>query len=183
MLLGYNTNGLAHHWLHDAIELLAAEGYQSVAITLDAGALDPYGDPRVYREQSLQVRSQLDSLGLSRVVETGARYLLNPHKKHDPTLMDPDPSRRAIRAEFLVKAIELAAEIEADCVSFWSGILPDNASEDAAFDRLAMALKPVIECAENDPCVLLLSQNPACLSTPLSDSPDLTNGLSIPCLI
>ncbi len=148
MLLGYNTNGLAHHRLHDAIELLAAEGYQSVAITLDAGALDPYGDPRVYREQSLQVRSQLDSLGLSRVVETGARYLLNPHKKHDPTLMDPDPSRRAIRDEFLVKAIELAAEIDADCVSFWSGILPDNASEDAAFDRLAMALKPVIECAE-----------------------------------
>ncbi len=39
MRLGYNTNGLAHHRLRDAITLLAHEGYQSVAITLDAGRL------------------------------------------------------------------------------------------------------------------------------------------------
>ena len=37
MRLGYNTNGLAHHRLVDAIDLLADEGYQSIAITLDAG--------------------------------------------------------------------------------------------------------------------------------------------------
>ena len=45
---------------------------------------------------SNDVRSALDARGLSRVVETGARYLLNPRKKHDPTLMDPDPARRAL---------------------------------------------------------------------------------------
>ena len=45
MQLGYNTNGLAHHRLLDAIELLADEGFSSVAITLDAGALDPYEEP------------------------------------------------------------------------------------------------------------------------------------------
>ena len=38
MRLGYNTNGLAHHRLTDAIDLLADLGYQSVALTLDAGA-------------------------------------------------------------------------------------------------------------------------------------------------
>ena len=32
MRLGYNTNGLAHHRLTDAIALLADEGYQSVAL-------------------------------------------------------------------------------------------------------------------------------------------------------
>ena len=41
MILGYNTNGLAHHELLDAIELLAEIGYQGVAITLDHGALNP----------------------------------------------------------------------------------------------------------------------------------------------
>ena len=51
MRLGYNTNGLAHHRLTDAIELLADEGYQSVAITLDAGALDPYEDPAILARQ------------------------------------------------------------------------------------------------------------------------------------
>ena len=41
MFLGYNTNGLAHHDLFDAVELLAEIGYRSVAITIDHGALPP----------------------------------------------------------------------------------------------------------------------------------------------
>src|SRR4051794_2045962 len=100
MRLGYNTNGLAHHRLTDAIALLAHEGYESVAITLDAGAIDPYQDPTILARQLAQVRSCLDLHGLGRVVETGARYLLNPRRKHDPTLMDADPARRAVRIDF-----------------------------------------------------------------------------------
>ena len=44
MHLGYNTNGLAHHSLPAAIELLADLGYRSVAITLDHGCLNPFDD-------------------------------------------------------------------------------------------------------------------------------------------
>ncbi len=149
MLLGYNTNGLAHHRLTDAIALLADEGYRSVAITLDAGALDPYDDPAHLDRQLREVRGLLDARGLARVVETGARYLLNPRLKHDPTLMDPDPARRAVRADFLRRAIDLAADLEADAVSFWSGILRDPIGEEEAMDRLAGALRPVVEHAES----------------------------------
>ena len=56
MRLGYNTNGLAHHRLLDAIDLLADEGYQSIAITLDASALDPYEDPQVLSRQVSDVK-------------------------------------------------------------------------------------------------------------------------------
>src|SRR4051794_26460256 len=113
MQLGYNTNGLAHHRLTDAIELLADEGYQSVALTLDAGALDPYEDASVLSRQVAVVRSCLDRRGMARVVETGARYILNPRLKHDPTLLDPDPARRAVRADFLCRAIDVARELGA----------------------------------------------------------------------
>ncbi len=148
MRLGYNTNGLPHHRLLDAIELLADEGYESVAITLDSAALDPYQDPVVLDREVRSVVDALDRRGLARVVETGARFLLNPRKKHDPTLMDPDPSRRAVRVDFLVRAIHIAAAIGAEAVSFWSGILPDSVVEDEAMDRLASAIVTVIDRAE-----------------------------------
>ena len=65
-----------------------------MAITLDAGALDPYDEPASLKRQVSQVRAALDRHGLARVIETGARYLLNPRMKHDPTLMDPDPDAK-----------------------------------------------------------------------------------------
>jgi L-ribulose-5-phosphate 3-epimerase len=146
--LGYNTNGLAHHRLIDAIHLLADEGFASVALTLDAGALDPYDDPSTVERQLREVRTALDARGMTRVVETGARFLLNPRLKHDPTLVDPDPARRAIRIEFLRKAIDVAALLEAEAVSFWSGILRDPVSEAEAMDRISDALRPVLAHAE-----------------------------------
>jgi sugar phosphate isomerase/epimerase len=154
MRLGYNTNGLAHHRLVDAIDLLADEGYQSVAITVDAGALDPYQDPSALCRQVDDVRAALDRRGLARVVETGARYLLNPRKKHDPTLMDPDPARRAIRVGFLCRALDLAKTFEAECVSLWSGCAPDAVDHEEGMERLAQALEPVINHAE-EACMTL----------------------------
>ena len=69
MRLGYNTNGLAHHRLIDAVELLAEEGYRSVALTLETGALDPYDDPASLDRKVIAARKTLDRLGLSRVIE------------------------------------------------------------------------------------------------------------------
>ncbi len=148
MRLGYNTNGLTHHRLTDAIDLIAAEGFQSVAITLDVGALDPYEEPGGLSRQLAAVRSCLDRRGLARVVETGARYLLNPRLKHDPTLMDADPGRRAIRADFLCRAIDIARALDAECVSLWSGQIRDAIPQEQAMDRLAGALQPVLRHAE-----------------------------------
>jgi L-ribulose-5-phosphate 3-epimerase len=160
MRLGYNTNGLAHHRLIDAIHLLADAGFESVALTLDAGALDPYDDPVFLRKQVAQARDALDRRGLARVIETGARFLLNPKKKHDPTLLDPDPSRRALRIDFLRRAIDLAAALKAEAVSLWSGALPDAVSEEQALARLAGALRPVLEHAEGHAMPLAFEPEP-----------------------
>jgi L-ribulose-5-phosphate 3-epimerase len=148
MKLGYNTNGLAHHRLTDAIELLADLGYQSVAITLDSGALDPYDDPASLNRQVGLVRAALARTGMESVIETGARYLLNPRKKHDPTLMDPDPARRAIRIDFLRRAIDLAGAMGSQAVSLWSGCPTAPIEEGPGMDRLADGLRPLLDYAE-----------------------------------
>ena len=149
MRLGYNTNGLPHHRLTDAIELLAEQGFRSVALTLDAGALDPYDDPSILDKQVSAVSKALDQHQLGRVVETGARFLLNPRAKHDPTLMDPDPKKRAIRIDFLRRSIDLARRLHAEAVSFWSGKLPDEVGEEEAMDRLVRSLEPVLHHSES----------------------------------
>jgi sugar phosphate isomerase/epimerase len=119
--LGYNTNGLAHHRLLDALELLAELGYEGVAITPDAGQLDPLEpDPELTR----RVRDRARELHLDLAVETGARYLLDPRRKHFPTLLEDAPADRARRLDFLFRSIDLASELEAGVVSIWSGAAP-----------------------------------------------------------
>ncbi|HZT80096.1 MAG TPA: sugar phosphate isomerase/epimerase, partial [Gemmataceae bacterium] len=115
MLFGYNTNGFAHHPLEDALVILAGLGYGGVAITLDHHALNPY-DPGLPR-QLLAVRRLLHSRGLRCVIETGARFLLDPRRKHQPTLVSGRPEDRERRGEFLRLAVDLAAELGADAVS------------------------------------------------------------------
>src|SRR5262245_31963305 len=95
--LAYNTNGLAHHRLRDALVLLAELGYEGVAVTPDAGRLDPFElDPAEVAE----TRRVAEDLGLALSLETGARYLLDPRRKHWPTLLEADPAARARRLDF-----------------------------------------------------------------------------------
>jgi sugar phosphate isomerase/epimerase len=135
MLWGYNTNGFAHHRLEDALRILADLGYQGVALTLDYRALSPYDTdtPR----QALEVRGLLRQLGLRVVVETGARFLLDPWHKHQPTLLSEAGEDRERRMDFLRRAVDLAAELNADAVSFWSGTPQTPALDDVLMERLA----------------------------------------------
>jgi len=140
MRLGYNTNGFGSHRLRDALEVIAGLGYRSVAITLDAGALDPWetATPADARE----IAGWLGDHDLLPVVETGARFLLDPWRKHWPTLVSRDPGDRTRRADFLRRAIDIAVILGAPVVSLWSGS-PDASGEEpsALDDRLAVELQ------------------------------------------
>jgi sugar phosphate isomerase/epimerase len=145
MLWGYNTNGFAHHRLEDALRILAGLGYRSVALTLDVHALDPF-DPDTPRP-ALEVRDLLSTLGLRAVIETGARFLLDPWHKHQPTLLDPDPVRRGWRLDFLRRAVDLASTLQADAVSFWSGSAREATTPEVLMARLAAGCRELCDHA------------------------------------
>ncbi|MCI0333320.1 MAG: sugar phosphate isomerase/epimerase [Planctomycetes bacterium] len=177
MLLGYNTNGLAHHDLLDAIVLLAEIGYRGVAITLDRGALNPF-DERL-DVQLAQVAAALDTHNLRCVVETGARFLLDPRTKHEPTLVTADEVGCARRVDFLCRAVDIAARLSADCVSLWSGIVRDGAGEREAFSRLVEGLAAVLRHAERKNVVLAFEPEPGMLIDTLARYDDLLGELSV----
>jgi sugar phosphate isomerase/epimerase len=145
MYLGYNTNGFAHHDPFDAVEILAEIGYQSVAITLDYGPLNPYGDGWAAKLQRL--KETLRRLNLRSVIETGARFLLDPRRKHQPTLVSASETERQHRVDFLKRAIDVAEHLDSDCVSLWSGTALDEVSEETKRERLAESLRLVLRHA------------------------------------
>jgi sugar phosphate isomerase/epimerase len=139
---GYNTNGLAHHDLFDTVELLAEIGYRGVAITIDNNTLPPQGP--YARQRTERLRRLLEQHDMRSVIETGARYLLNPRMKHEPTLLSEDRRRRI---DFTKYAIDLAAQLGSDCVSLWSGVLHEALGHEQAMDRLVEGLAEVVDYA------------------------------------
>ncbi|MGP3999745.1 sugar phosphate isomerase/epimerase family protein [Streptomyces sp. 8N706] len=141
----YGTNGLADLRLGDALGLLADLGYDGVGLTLDHMHLDPLAPDLAARTR--HIARQLEGLGLAVAVETGARYVLDPRRKHHPTLLDPDPYARAARTGLLLTAVEVAAELGATAVHCFSGRTPEGTPEATAWQRLADALTPVLDAA------------------------------------
>lgn len=133
MRLGYNTSGFAYHTLHDAIEIIAELGYTCVALSLDVHHLNPFTSSA--REVNA-VAAQLGRHNLSCVIETGSRYLLDARRKHRPTLLDEDSDSRV---QFLYRAAEIAEDLGALAVSYWSGARPEGGveSDDVLLNRLA----------------------------------------------
>jgi L-ribulose-5-phosphate 3-epimerase len=145
MQLGYNTNGFAHHCLEDVVPILAEIGYQSIAITLDHHVLNPFSAD--LSSEVARVRDLLRSYHLHSVIETGARFLLDSRNKHEPTLVSSTPAGRARRVDFLRRAIDIAAELGSDAVSFWSGSLRDERPRDETMKRLIEACRQVLDHA------------------------------------
>ncbi|MFD4255718.1 EboA domain-containing protein [Amycolatopsis thermoflava] len=174
--LGYGTNGFANHRLDDALAIIAELGYTSVALTLDHQHLDPYADDLSARVD--RVAARLDELGLRCVVETGARFLLDPWHKHEPTLVSENADKRL---DFLARAIRVAEGLGADCVSFWSGV--STVDEATAWERLRSRMPAVLAEADRRGVRLGLEPEPGMLVETLSDALRLRAELGDPDLL
>ncbi|GLU47987.1 sugar phosphate isomerase/epimerase family protein [Nocardiopsis ansamitocini] len=142
--LGYGTNGFGDHRLDDALAVIAGLGYDGVALTLDHPHLDPFAPDLAARTAA--VARRVESLGLAVMVETGARYLLDPWRKHEPTLVSEQGRER--RVDLLCRAVRVAADLDAEAVSFWSGVLPPGTDDRTGWERLVTGIAPVLAEAE-----------------------------------
>lgn len=175
---GYGTNGFADHRVEDALAILADLGYDGVALTLDHQHLDPYAADLGWRVGALARR--LDRLGLDVVIETGARYLLDPWRKHQPTLVSAEPEGRALRVDLLTRAVRIAADLGAQAVSFWSGTASEGCDPADTWDRLIAGCRKVLSAAQDAGVVLGFEPEPGMVVDTLDRFEQLRDALGRP---
>ena len=178
MLLGYNTNGLAFHRWQDGLELLAEIGYRAVGITVDHACVNPFDDS--FHEQLAEMRQLLVRHQLRSVIETGARFLLDPRRKHEPTLISPTPEARDDRIDFLRVCIDIAKTLNSDAVSFWSGVLRPDVSRESAERWLLDGCRAVAEYAESQNVQLAFEPEPGMLIETLEQYGQLAEQVGSP---
>ncbi len=154
----WNTNGCANHRLYDAIELVADAGYDGLALTLDWHHLDPFADD--WQQQTERLRAALDEKKLGSVIETGARFLLNPRIKHEPTLINPEKAGRQRRVDFLKRAIDIAAILKSEAVSFWAGVRQSSVSAEQAKQWLSEGIGELLDYAMAKQVTLAVEPEP-----------------------
>ncbi|WP_031427124.1 sugar phosphate isomerase/epimerase family protein [Flavimarina sp. Hel_I_48] len=174
----YNTNGCNNHRLNDALDLIAEAGYDGVALTLDWQHLDPFAED--WQDQSEKLKERLHTLGLGCVIETGARYLLNPREKHEPTFLNPLQEGRDHRLAFLKRAVDIAAILDAEAVSFWAGVKQEQVQTKDAWNYLKTGMDILCAYAEMKKVTLALEPEPGMLIETLADLEQLNKELTIP---
>ena len=163
----YNTNGASNHRLGDALTLIAEAGYDGVALTLDHHHHDPFAPDSVGR--NAQLANQLRELNLGLVIETGARYLLDPRQKHEPTLLAPSAPGRARRVEFLLRCLDVCAACQGETVSFWAGVPQAGVAPTEAWDWLLEGVHQVEAAARERGVSASLEPEPGMLIETVDD--------------
>jgi L-ribulose-5-phosphate 3-epimerase len=178
MRLGFSTNSIADVDPLTAVPTLRDLGYASLAITLDHHTINPSAADLPGR--IARWRKAIGEAGMASVVETGARHLLDPAVKHEPTLVSADPVQRARRIDFSRRAIDVAAELGAGCVSLWSGVGRDAAPLDTALHRLADGLAAILDHAAAAGVALAFEPEPGMVIDTLARAADLFDRLGRP---
>ena len=156
MKAGYSTNSFGDVNPLDALSILCEQGYASLAITPDRNILNPY--EKTFASEVRVWQHALAKAQMRCVVETGARHLLDSKRKHHPTLLSDAQDDCNRRIEFLRRAIELAGELKADCVSLWSGAVCSDADETLLWRKLTDGVGEVLDHASR--CGVMLGFEP-----------------------
>ena len=178
MKAGYSTNSFGDVDPLDALSLLCEQGYASLAITPDRNILNPY--EKTFASEVRVWQHALAKAQMRCVVETGARHLLDSKRKHHPTLLSDVQDDCNRRIEFLRRAIELAGELNADCVSLWSGAVCSDADETLLWRKLTDGVGEVLDHASRCGVVLGFEPEPGMFIDTVARAEELFERLGRP---
>jgi sugar phosphate isomerase/epimerase len=164
MKLAFSTNAYLKFSFAEAVQRLAAIGYQGVEIMADV----PHAWPAcLLPEQKQAIRQVLadHKLAISNVNAFMMNAISDPRQRYwHPSWIEPDRHYRQIRIDHTVRSLTLARELGSPCITTEpGGPVEPGASWAAALRLFVEGLKPVAEHAEKESVLLLVEPEPGLL--------------------
>jgi sugar phosphate isomerase/epimerase len=164
MNLAFSTNAYLNFTFAAAVRRIAGIGYRGVEVMADV----PHAWPAfLLPEQKREIRESLAANNL--VISNVNAFMMNAvndrrQRYWHPSWIEPDPHYRAIRVDHTKRALTLARELGATCITTEPGG-PVGARESwaAALNLFVEELKPVAEHAEREGVLLLVEPEPGLL--------------------
>lgn len=183
MRLAFSSNAYLHFPFAEAARRIAALGYRGIEIMADV----PHAWPAyLLPEQKRAIRSTLDEHGLAiSNVNAFMMHAVNDRRQKYwyPSWIEPDPHYRQIRIDHTIRALSLAKELGAPCITTEPGgpVAPGE-SWNQALRLFVEMLKPVIEHAEAENVLLLIEPEPGLLIETADQFEELMTQLDTPAI-
>jgi sugar phosphate isomerase/epimerase len=164
MKLAFSTNAYLKFPFAEAVRRLSAIGYAGVEIMADV----PHAWPAfLLDEQKQAIRDALakNRLAISNI-NSFMMHAVNDRRQRywHPSWIEPDPNYRAVRIDHTTRALTLARELGAPCITTEpGGPLESGQTFSAGLKLFVEMLKPVVEHAEKEGVLLLIEPEPGLL--------------------
>jgi sugar phosphate isomerase/epimerase len=164
MQLAFSTNAYLNYSFAEAVRRLAALGYRGVEVMADV----PHAWPAfLLEEQKQALRDALARNGLAiSNVNAFMMHAVNDARQRywHPSWIEPDRHYRQIRIDHTRRALTLARELGARCITTEpGGPVEPGGSWQKALAVFVEGLKPVAEHAEKEGVLLLVEPEPGLL--------------------
>jgi len=164
MKLAFSTNAYLKYSFSDAVRRLAKIGYTGVEIMADV----PHAWPAfLLEEQKESIREALraNHLAIANINAFMMHAVNDPRQRYwHPSWIEPDRHYRQIRIDHTMRALTLAKELGAPCITTEpGGPVEAGASWSAALNLFVEMIKPVAEHAEKEGVLLLIEPEPGLL--------------------
>ena len=164
MKLAFSTNAYLKFPVEEALKRLSSIGYAGVELMADVPHAWPAG---LLPDQKLHIRAALERqhLTISNVNAFMMNAIADPRQPYwHPSWIEPERSYRRIRVEHTIRALTLAKELDAPCITTEpGGPLEPGQTFSEGLDEFVRELRPVVEHAEKEGVMLLVEPEPGLL--------------------
>ncbi len=179
--LAFSTNAYLNYSFAEAVSRLAAIGYRGVEIMADVPHVWPaYLLPE--QKQAIRQTLQQHHMAISNINAFMMHAVNDRRQKYwHPSWIEPDVHYRQVRIDHTMRALSLAKELGAVCITTEpGGPVEPGQSWKAALHLFVEMLKPVLEHAEKEGVLLLIEPEPGLLIETADQFEELMQHLDSP---